>query len=213
MNATTAIAQSRFFEGMGAASRKVLAGISRRRTLERGDLLFTEGSRGDEFYLVGTGRLQLYKTDPAGREVVVRIVQPGDVFAEVVLFERDRYPVTALALTAAEVFGLPRGPIHTALAEEHFRTEFIGNLMRKLRFLTQRLVYLSTTEAEDRLFQYLEEQGPGGHAELKLTKKQVAAAIGTTPETLSRLIKRLGSEGRLKWTGKSVSWTRSVTAS
>ena len=49
--------------------------------------------------------MQLFKTSADGKEVVIKLVRAGEIFGEVVLFEQDRFPVSACALTP--VAGLP----------------------------------------------------------------------------------------------------------
>ena len=76
-------------------------------------------------------------------------------------------------------------------------------LMRKLRLLTARIRYLSSHDAEERLSLFLEDQF-GRKAELtpQMSKKDMAAAIGITPEAFSRLLLRLRKSGKLEWSGK-----------
>jgi CRP/FNR family transcriptional regulator len=75
-------------------------------------------------------------------------------------------------------------------------------LMRKQRYLTERILYLTTREVEDRFFDFLAEQyGRRDVYDIPLAKKDVAAAIGTIPETFSRLLLRLKAEGLGSWDG------------
>ena len=68
-----------------------------------------------------------------------------------------------------------------------------------------RVLFLTQCDVEERLFLFFEEQyGRQNPVTLALSKKDVAEAIGTTPETLSRLIFRLQKEGRLSWRGRRV---------
>jgi CRP/FNR family transcriptional regulator, dissimilatory nitrate respiration regulator len=210
MDPGVAIAQSRFFEGLSPESRRRLAGLCFVREVKKGVVLFAEGDEGHSIYLCARGGIQLHKTSPEGREVVIHGVRPGDIFAEVILFEQNRYPVTAVTLADSTVVAFPRREIHRLLAGEEFRNDFMASLMRKLRYLTGRIVELTATDARERLRGFLEQRAPAGTTTvaLRMTKKDVAAAIGTTPETLSRLIRRLTDEGTLCWRGRTVSWRR-----
>ena len=71
-------------------------------------MLFREGEPGEAMYLLVRGRISLHKLSPEGRETVIKVIKPGEVFAEVILFEQKQYPVTALALTEILVFKLLR---------------------------------------------------------------------------------------------------------
>ena len=77
--------------------------------------------------------------------------------------------------------------------------------MKKQRYLTERILDLTVHDVEERFCRFLLEQG-GRREEYRidLTKKDVASAIGTTPETLSRLLLKLRTEGSVDWTGGTV---------
>jgi CRP/FNR family transcriptional regulator len=205
MNIEFILAQTTFFRDLGAESRRALAEIACPRAVRRREVLFREGEEGHALYLLNRGRLQLVKHGLDDADVVIMTVRPGQTFAEVVLFERSRYPVTAVALADSTVFLFPRRDFRALLRREDFRDDFISMLMRRQRYLAARIVEQSAADAETRLLHFLDEQfGPGPRVEVDLTKKAAAAAIGVAPETLSRLLKRLEKSGRLVWRGKTL---------
>ena len=87
------LAQANFFKELSPESRKALADIAISREVKKRDLLFAEGDKGHSIYLLNRGTIQLFKTAPDGAEIVIKLIQPGEVFAEVILVEQDRYPV------------------------------------------------------------------------------------------------------------------------
>lgn len=205
MDLQAILAQVNFFRGLDDASRWALAEICIPRDIGRRDVLFREGDEGHSMYLLNRGQVRLHKTAPDGAERVIKVVRPGETFAEIVLFEQNRYPVTATALSDGGVFLLPRRDVRALLRRDEFRDSFIGMLMAKLRHLSERVLFLTQCDVEERLFQFLEEQyGDQDPVTLAISKKDVAEAIGTTPETLSRLIFRLEKEGRLRWRGRRI---------
>ncbi len=205
MDITAILSQLNFFQGLGEASRRALAEVCIPRDVAKGEVLFREGDEGHSVYVCNRGRVRLHKMAPDGTEVVIKVVRPGATFAEVVLFERERYPVTATAIEPCGLFLIPRREVRALLRRDDFRDDFIGMLMRKLRHLAERVPMLTTTDVEARLFHFLDEQfGSAPSVQSGLTKKEVAAAIGTTPETLSRLLARLDEEGRLQWSGRTI---------
>ncbi|MEE9367475.1 MAG: Crp/Fnr family transcriptional regulator [Pontiella sp.] len=205
MNSELFINQSPFFKGLSEEHRHELAQIGNPKTIKKRDYLFHEGEQGSSMHLLVAGNLQLHKNTEDGREVVIRVVKPGEVFAEVVLFERDRYPVSARAVTTAEVLAFPREGIQRLLASERFRNDFISMLMAKQRYLTERIQELTTKDVEQRFFTFLRSQyGEKKVITTPLSKKDIAAAIGTTPESLSRLILRLHDDEIIDWKGKEI---------
>ena len=188
----------------------MLAEMASGKLVERKSVLFMEGFSGHSIYLLGSGNIQLHKTSPEGAETVIKIVQPGELFAEVILFESDIYPVTATALVDSYLCSFSKTGILKLLSREDFRNDFIALLLGKQRYLAEKIHSLTQHDVEERFFAFLREHfGDQKEIKISLSKKEVAAAISTTPETLSRLILKLQNEGRLNWEGKKIEITRS----
>lgn len=202
---TQLIRDAKFFSGLSEAACKRLAALSRRRTIEKRELLFMEGAEGKAVYLLTAGSLQLIKTNLDGKETVIKTVKLGELFAEVILFEKNLYPVTAVACTDVEVIELPRAGFLKLLNEEEFRNDFMAMLMHKQRYLAERIQQLTSMDVEARFVEFLREH----YGEVKtitpdLSKKDIASAIGATPETFSRLLQKLEKRDGFNWTGKSI---------
>ena len=194
---------SDFFRSMPPAARRTVASICVPRVLKKREVLFIEGERGHGMYLQAQGVVQLSKSSPDGKEVVIKLVRPGEVFAEVILYERDTFPVSACALTPAQVFLLPRKQFDYLLGEERFRRDFIGVLLSKQRYLAEQIFRLSALDVEQRFFQFLRDQyGEREEYAIDISKRDVAAAIDALPETLSRLLLKLRDQGSIAWDGE-----------
>lgn len=205
MNVLEILSHTRFFEGVSPKSLRRLAEICGPTRIERQAFLFHEGQKGSTLYILVSGSIRLHRTAPDGKQVVIKVVSPGELFAEVILFERERYPVTAEALQDSLLYALDRGRFHALLELPDFRDDFIGMLMRKQRYLVSRVQMLAASDVEQRLFVFLREHhGEQEEIRTDLSKKEVAGAIGSTPETLSRLLLRLKKSGRLRWEGRSI---------
>ena len=199
------IQNSPFFSGLSKEACIQLAKVAERRELPKRDILFTEGIKGNSVFLLTAGRVQLQKTAPDGSEIIIRTIKEGEIFAEVILFESDRYPVTAIALIPSTILSFKKKDILALLDHEDFRNDFIASLMRKQRYLAQRLQYLTSYDVEQRFFIFLDEQyGKASSITIDLSKKDIAGAIGATPETFSRLTTRLKKEGLIEWNGKVI---------
>jgi len=192
---------SDLFTGM-ADELKTLRAVGSVKNMSHGELLFTEGEPGKYFYLLMDGGVRLFKTSPGGQEVDIRLIKPGDIFAEVILFERDTYPVSAIAVMPSTVFAVNRTAFNDLLSKEPFRKKFIINLMQKQRYLAERIMYLMSYDVEERFFRFLlEHYGCFEEILIDIPKKDIASAIGTIPETFSRLIARLKNLGAIEWEG------------
>jgi CRP-like cAMP-binding protein len=205
MDVMALLEKSDFFRALSPARRRAVAAICIPKTLRKRQTLFLEGETGHSMYLMAQGAVQVFKTSAEGKEVVIKLVRPGEIFGEVVLFQQDRFPVSACALTAAQVFLLPKRQFNLLLDEEEFRQEFIGMLLAKQRFLTEQIFRLSALDVEQRFYHFLREQfGEREEYLVDVTKRDVAAAIDALPETLSRLLLKLKDEGSVQWEGESL---------
>lgn len=193
------------FGELSERSKEMLAEIALPKHVEKGQTLFLERDKGHALYLVGTGRIRLTRSGGSGKDVVVKVAGAGEVFGEVVLFESDRYPVTATAVNKGIVFLFPKHQFHCLLDSQSFRNDFIVLLMHKQRYLIERLHQLQVQDIDKRLYSFL-IQNYGTRARILpgMTKKEMAAAIGTTPETLSRLLLKLKKARKLEWTAQEI---------
>jgi CRP/FNR family transcriptional regulator, dissimilatory nitrate respiration regulator len=183
---------SDFFKGISDASKKALASICNAKTLAKRELLFHEGDKGQAMYICASGNIQIYKSGPDGKESVIKIIGPGEIFAEVILFEKDRYPANAIALKKSIVYSISKKRFAELLADERFRNDFMVMLMNKQRYLINKIHDLTSHDVEERFVRFLEQQyGKKQEYKITLPKKDIALAIGTTSETFSRLLARM----------------------
>ena len=205
MNPAEYLARCDYFRGVGERSRELLARICVPCQLPRKAVLFSEGSRGRSLFILVEGTVGLHKTSESGELIVIKVVQPGELFGEVILFEQDRYPVSAVAMAASQLYEIARGRFSALLEREDFRNDFIAMLMRKQRYLAERIRYLTTFDVEERFFLFLREQF-GNRREImpNISKKDIAAVIATTSETYSRLLARLAREGKIRLRGRTI---------
>lgn len=194
-----------YFSGVSRKSKEMLAAICIPKQCAKKTTVFTEGEKGFAFYLLASGSVGLYKGMECGRDIMIKMVHPGEPFAEVILFEQHTFPVTAIALKASLLYSIPKAQFICLLTDEQFRNDFIGMLMRKQRYLAERIRYLTMNDVEERFIIFLREKQHSYCNRIgSYSKKDIASAIGTTPETYSRLLARLVKEKRIFITGKLI---------
>jgi len=171
----------------------------------KGELLFIEGEPGDSFYLIADGRVRLFKSAGNDRETTIKTALPGEIIGEVILFESGVYPVSAQAVTDSKLLFLHRSEFMGFLEDSAFRNAFLAVLMRKQRYLAERIKVLSSLDVEERFLLYLSKL-PAENDAIKITenKSVIAGEIGTIPETFSRMIKKMKQRSVLEWKGDLV---------
>jgi len=202
MNIKKLLDESELFSGLSQTAAKKIASMGSLHKIPQNKIIFLEGEKGSSFFILAQGSIRLYKSTPDGREITVKLAAPGEIFAEVILFEIDHYPVSATAVTDSMLFSINRESFNALLDNAEFRNEFISVIMKKQRYLAGRILYLTAYDVEERFFRFLiEHYGRKNTYVITISKKDLASAIGTIPETFSRLIRRLTRRGMLRWEG------------
>jgi CRP-like cAMP-binding protein len=189
-----------FLQGFSDVGRGLFLAVARKRELAKREALFHEGDRGAAVYVLERGRLQVYKLTPDGKEVSIRVIRPGELFGEVILFETSSYPATAAAIVPSTVLSVSTTDFERLLDRREFRNEFIRILLRKERYLAERVRELASAQVEERFVSFLRQHyGEAESIAVTIPKRDLASSIGATPETFSRMLARLKEEGALTW--------------
>ena len=205
MNIKESLQKSELFSGLSEEHRKEIESRGENLSLEKGETLFWEGDPGHSFFILIEGSVKLFKTTEEGREIIVKILTGGEIFGEVILFVNQTYPVSSTILENSSLFSISKKAFHHLMEKEYFRNEFVSVLMKKQRYLSNRIHYLTAYDVEDRFFKFLlENYGEQGRYRINLSKKDLASAIGTIPETFSRLTSRLKKRGIIRWEKKEL---------
>jgi CRP-like cAMP-binding protein len=183
------------FEGVSETDLEDIASITTVRTFARGDYLFHEGAPVHGFYLVYTGAVKVHRVSFAGKEQVLHVFRPNESFGEEALISEFGYAADASALDhsqvlmiqRAEFLGLLRRKPVLALCILRSMSHHISNLVDLLDSLTLK-------DVKTRLANWLLQQCPNPDSyepysiRLPMTKRVLAAELGTVSETFSRTI-------------------------
>ncbi|MGA8571850.1 MAG: Crp/Fnr family transcriptional regulator [Desulfobaccales bacterium] len=192
------------FSGVPEADLLALAQLAVSKAFARQATIFQEGREAQGFYLLSRGSVKLVKSSPDGKEYIIRLVGPGETFAEAAVFSDASYPATAMALEDCQTLFFPKAPfLRHLVASPTLARNMLATLSHLMLHLTRQLEDLSLKEVSARLARYLLERCQESHGtiekglaiELPTTKSHLAAYLGTIGETLSRTLSRLKSQG------------------
>lgn len=204
------IETSLLFGGLPAQQLEDIARISVEKTFQRGESIFFEGDKGIGFYMVGEGRVKIFKVSPGGKEHILHIFGEGEPFGEVPVFYGQPFPASAEALVKTRTIFFPRDRfILLVEANPSLALNMLAVLCMRLRKFASQIESLSLKEVPTRLANYLlylsEEQGNTEVVELEISKGQLASLLGTIPETLSRIFAKMSEEGLIRVNGRTIS--------
>lgn len=204
------LGMSLLFEGLPPDHLDELTDIAIEKTYSRGETIFFEGDEGNGFYMVGEGKIKIFKLSPMGKEHILHIFGQGEPFGEVPVFHGWPFPATAEALVKTKTLFFPRMRF-IQLVENNpaIALNMLAVLSLRLRRFATQIENLSLKEVPARLANYLiylsEEQGGRDEVTLEISKGQLASLLGTIPETLSRIFGKMSEEGLIKVNGKVIS--------
>ena len=179
------------------------------QTFGKGEVIFAEGEDADGFYVVITGRVKIFKLSPDGKEQILHFFGPGEPFGEVPVFMGQHFPASAEVMEESRVFFFPRKSFVDLIKRTpSLALNMLAILSKRLRRFAALIDDLSLKEVPGRLaayLLYLSDQNRGAKVlELAVTKAQLASLLGTIPETLSRILGKLSSQGLIESDGRRI---------
>jgi CRP/FNR family transcriptional regulator len=197
-----ALSHSAFFDGITQTSLEDIIAAGKQQLYDKDSFLFRQTDPGHSIFILLEGAIKLFRQAQDGKEVIIKLVKPGEIFAEAILFGDSRYPVSAMAVIQSRVFAIHKETFYGLLEKAEFRDAFLSSIMTRLRYLTGRIYTLTAYDVEERFFHFLlSSYGKQREYEINISKKELASAVGTIPETFSRLIHRLSKRGIIFWQG------------
>ncbi len=195
------------FSGVPDSDLSALAQMVVGKNFGRQDTIFWEGRETQGFFILLSGYVKLVKSSLDGKEYILRLVGPGETFAEAAVFSDSPYPATAMALEDCQTLFFPKAAFLRHLTESpSLARNMLATLSRLNLHLTRQLEDLSLKEVSARLARYILERCQETHGrietglrfELPTTKTHLAAYLGTISETLSRTLARFKSSGAIE---------------
>ena len=193
------------FGRLSQAQLARVAGIARPLHLPAGRPVFSQGEPATAFFLLAEGAVKVYKALRDGRTASIRHVRPGETFGESVLFT-DRYPANTEAMTDSRVYRFDVAEFRRLLVDEpELGLALLGAMASLMVLLSQRVEEL-LLPVPARLARYLLDLSAqqGRTVTLPTSKHELAARLGTVPETLSRTLNRLKRAGTIAVEGNRV---------
>ena len=202
------LARAPLFAALDEEAAVALRSSMHEVVLPRGDVLFTEGDPGERLYVILDGKIKLGATSGDGRETLLAILGPGEMFGELSLFDPGPRTATATALTDARLVGLGHDDLQPWLTG---RPEVAGSLLRalarRLRRTNEAMADLVFSDVPGRVAKALldlaskfgEEQDDGSvHVVHDLTQEELAQLVGASRETVNKALADFQNRGWLR---------------
>ena len=183
------------------------------RTVVKGEVLFAEGEPGDRMYVIVDGKVKLGQTSVDGRESLLAVLGPGEMFGELSLFDPGQRTSTATALTDAVVLGLGNDQLRPWLAgRPEVATALLQALARRLRRTNEAMADLVFSDVPGRVAKALMDLGEkfgtitpeGLMVTHDMTQEELAQLVGASRETVNKALADFAQRGWIRLESRQV---------
>src|SRR5256885_3256211 len=190
-----------------------VAAVAKTRRYAKDDVVFHADESGDIFCLIKEGQVKVTMISPEGKEIILSLLGPGDFFGEMALLDNEPRSATIIATEPLEIVTIWRSDFLHILSENFSITQkVLAELSRRLRSASNRIESLATMDVYGRLARFfLDLARQSGKvldndyvAVIRPTHQAIANMIGTSRETVSRLIHDLMNQNLLLSEGKTI---------
>lgn len=200
------------FEAMSASELEDILRPARVRRILQGRAVFRQGDAARHFYLLVQGRLKVVQVTEDGQQIVVRIVNPGELFGVAKALRRPDYPGTAMAVAESTALTW-NSALWDDMTKRHpaLTMNALHMVARHMQELHARVRELSTKDVEGRIAHALmrlsmqagRRTKDGILIDFPVTRQDIAEMTGTTIPTVSRILsiwteRGLVESGRLR---------------
>jgi CRP/FNR family transcriptional regulator, cyclic AMP receptor protein len=181
--------------------------------LDRGERLFSEGDSGHKLYIILSGKIKLTKAAPDGRENLLSVHGPGEMFGELSLFDPIPRTSSATAVTSAVLAGIAHDDLRTWLSTRpEVAMHLLQALAQRLRRINEVKADLVFTDVPGRVAKALldlaERFGSPGMLGVQvnhdLTQEELAQLVGASRETVNKALADFAARGWIQLAAKSV---------
>ena len=199
------------FTGLPSPDLEAIAAVTLPKSLDKDEYLFHEGDPAHGFYVVQRGAINVHRVNAAGKEQVIHVFRAGESFAEGALTTERGYPADARATEPTQVLLVQKTGILALLKRQpELALRMLGSMSIHLRVLVGQLEDLTLKDVETRLANWLVKRcanplsAKPARIELSMTKRVLAAELGTVSETFSRTLAKFREQKLLAVKGKTI---------
>ena len=181
--------------------------------IAKGSILFAEGDEGDQLYVIAEGKLKLGTSSGDGRENLLSILGPGEMFGELSLFDPNPRTSTATAVTDAKLLSLGQEKLLPWLVENPMVSlQLLASLAQRLRRTNEAVGDLVFSDVPGRVAKALIDLGErfgkktdeGLFVHHDLTQEELAQLVGASRETVNKALADFAGRNWLKLDGRAV---------
>lgn len=169
--------------------------MSIHKRIKKNEVLFNPGDRADTLYIIASGEIHLSTINENGKELLLEILSVGDFIGELNILSMSTYDVLAVAKKETELCSIKFEDFQQLLMKyPQVSLYLVQELSQRLNRSQQQSLINSTLSVQERVKNYLNQH----NGQLLMSKKELAAYLSTTPESISRILTQFEEEGYIE---------------
>lgn len=204
----------RDLNSLSSVSANELQSIARKKSslhIQKGEVIFSEGTSLKGVYCLRNGKCKLTKLAPNGKEQIVRFIRKGELVGHRSVISNSVAHLTVTALEEMEVCFIPKNEIIELFKNNsEFSFEITKSLAEDLDEANSAIANMAQKNVRERLaesllfFERIFGIDTNGYIAVTLTREEIANAIGTATESTIRLLSEFKKEGYISLSGKKI---------
>jgi CRP/FNR family cyclic AMP-dependent transcriptional regulator len=209
----TVVRKAPIFQGLDEAASNALRTAMSPIKLRKGQVLFKEGDDGDHLYIVTNGKIKLGTKAADGRENLLMILGPGDMFGDLSLFDAGPRTATATAVTESRLLSLGQNKVMPWVKEHpEVSVHLLARLASRLRRTNEVVGDLVFSDVPGRVAKALvdlgikfgEKKEDGLLVAHDLTQEELAQLVGASRETVNKALADFAGRGWIRLEARAV---------
>ncbi|CAN5447136.1 Crp/Fnr family transcriptional regulator [soil metagenome] len=210
---TQVVTRAPLFAALDQASAERLIQSMTASMCLKGEEIFHEGDRGDSLYVITTGKVKLGRSSSDGRESLLAVLGPGEMFGELSMFDPGPRLTSATAVNDTHLIALHNRDLRSFIADHpEVAMQMLAGLARRLRRTNEGLSDLVFTDVPGRVAKALldlsgrfgQSNDDGVKVNHDLTQEELAQLVGASRETVNKALADFAARGWLTLGAKSV---------
>jgi CRP/FNR family cyclic AMP-dependent transcriptional regulator len=207
------LARAGMFQGVEPSAVSALTAELRPVDFRSGHTVFAEGEPGDRLFIIISGKIKIGRRSPDGRDSLLTIMGPSDMFGELSIFDPGPRTSSATTITEVRAVSMDRETVRAWIADRpEIAEKMLRVLARRLRRTDHNLADLIFTDVPGRVAKQLlrlaqrfgTQEGDALRVSHDLTQEEIAQLVGASRETVNKALSDFAHRGWIRLEGKSV---------
>jgi CRP-like cAMP-binding protein len=201
------------FAALDNDTAELLVAALTTRPVVRGHVVFQEGDPGDRLFIVLDGKMKISRAAADGRENLLAVLGPGEMFGELSLFDPGPRTATASAVTDSTLASLDHDDLRPLLLDQPgVAVQLLRALAQRLRRTNEAMADLVFSDVPGRVAKALldlaerfgDDEGDGVRVKHDLTQEELAQLVGASRETVNKALSEFANRNWLRLEGRTV---------